>query len=331
MERLDGVSANHHWVTQRERGSVLAMKLLMGFALFFGRSASRALLYPICFYFLLFARAGTRASRQYLGRVLGRPAGWRDVFRHYYTFASVLLDRAFLLAGRDQNLDVSAENNELVYRMADSGRGCLLLGAHLGSFDVTRRVGHERRQVVVNMMMYEENARKVNTVIESLGGRARMKVIPIGVFDSLIRAKDRLDHGEWVGILGDRAVDSDRLIRVPFLGRTAAFPAGPFLMASALKVPVVLFACLHLGGNRYKEHFEFFAEELTLDRHHRDADLERWVRRYAERLEHYCRLAPYNWFNFFDFWRTAEAGAQREPDAELGMIHRSVERKSLHP
>jgi predicted LPLAT superfamily acyltransferase len=180
-------------------------------------------------------------------------------------------------------------------------------------------------------MMYEENARKVNTVIESLGGRARMKVIPIGVFDSLIRAKDRLEHGEWVGILGDRVVDSDRLIHVPFLGRTAAFPAGPFLMASALKVPVVLFACLHLGGNRYKEHFELFAEELTLDRHQRDAALERWVRRYAERLEYYCRLAPYNWFNFYDFWRTAEAGALREPDTTLGMIHPAVESKSLHP
>jgi len=307
------------------------MKLLMAFAQLFGRGASRLLLYPICLYFLLFARSAGRASRQYLSRVLDRPVTWRDVFRHFFTFASVLLDRAFLLAGHDPRLDIGSENCELVYGMADRGQGCLLLGAHLGSFDVTRQVGYNRRQVVVNMMMYEENARKVNTVIESLGGRARMKVIPIGVFDSLIRAKDRLDHGEWVGILGDRAVDSDRLVRVPFLGQTAAFPAGPFLMASALKVPVVLFSCLHLGGNRYKEHFELFAEELTLDRHHRDADLEKWVRRYAERLEYYCRQAPYNWFHFFDFWKSHPISRPAAAQSDSDLLDQAVEGKSLHP
>jgi predicted LPLAT superfamily acyltransferase len=294
-----------HWATQRERGSVFAMKLITWIAFRFGRRVSRVLLYPVCLYFVLFARAGVRASRQYLGRVFGRPATWREVFQHHFVFASVLLDRAFMLAGRPQSLNVEVENRELVYRLADKGQGSLLLGAHLGSFDVTRDIGHRRRHVVVNMLMYEENARKLNAVIASFGGHRRMKVIPIGAVDSLIRAKDRLDQGEWVGILGDRVVANDRLIRVPFLGSEAAFPAGPFLVASALKVPVVLFTCLYLGGNRYKEHFELFAEDIELDRRNREAGLEKWVRRYAERLEYYCRLAPYNWFNFYDYWGAA--------------------------
>lgn len=291
-----------HWSTQRERGSVFAMKLITWIAFVFGRRVSRALLYPVCLYFVLFARAGVRASRQYLGRVFGRPATWCEVYRHHFAFASVLLDRAFMLAGRSQNLDVEIQDRELVYRLADKEQGCLLLGAHFGSFDVTRDIGYRRRRVVVNMLMYEENARKFNAVIASFDGHSRMKVIPIGAVDSLIRAKDRLDRGEWVGILGDRAVANDRLIRVPFLGSEATFPTGPFLVAGALKVPVVLFVCTYLGGNRYKEYFELFADELVLDRRNRGADLEKWVRRYAERLEYYCRLAPYNWFNFYDFW-----------------------------
>ena len=294
-----------HWSTQNERGTVFAMKLISRIAFTFGRRTSRALLYPICLYFVLFARAGVCASRQYLGRVFGRPATWREVFQHHFVFASVLLDRVFMLAGRSQNLNVDVENRELVYRLADREQGCLLLGAHFGSFDVTRDIGHRRRRVVVNMLMYEENAQKLNTVIASFGGHSRMKVIPIGTVDALIRAKDCLDRGEWVGILGDRAVANDRLIRVPFLGGEAAFPAGPFLVAGALKVPVVLFTCLYLGGNCYKEHFELFTDEVVLDRRTREADLEKWVRRYAERLEYYCRLAPYNWFNFYDFWGAA--------------------------
>jgi len=294
-----------HWATQRERGSVFAMKLITWIAFTFGRRISRALLYPVCLYFVLFARAGVRASRQYLGRVFGRPATWREVFQHHFVFASVLLDRAFMLAGRPQYLNVEEHNRELMHRLADRGQGCLMLSAHMGSFDITRDIGLHGRDVVVNMMMYEENAQKLNAVIASFGGHSRMKVIPIGTVDSLIRAKDRLDQGEWVGILGDRVVANDRLIRVPFLGSEATFPAGPFLVASALKVPVVLFVCLYMGGNHYKEYFELFADEMTLERRNRDADLEKWVRRYAERLEYYCRLAPYNWFNFYDFWGAA--------------------------
>jgi len=305
---------SRHWTTQRERGSVFAMKLITWIAFTFGRRVSRALLYPVCLYFMLFAPAGVRASRQYLGRVFGRPATWREVFQHHFVFASVLLDRAFMLAGQPQYLDVEETNRELMHRLADRKQGCLMLSAHMGSFDVTRDIGLRGRNVVVNMMMYAENAQKLNAVIASFGGHSRMKVIPIGTVDSLIRAKDRLDQGEWVGILGDRVVANDRVIRVPFLGSEATFPAGPFLVASALKVPVVLFVCLYMGGNHYKEYFELFADELVLDRRNREADLEEWVRRYAGRLEYYCRLAPYNWFNFYDFWG-ADARSESEPVA----------------
>jgi predicted LPLAT superfamily acyltransferase len=291
-----------HWATKRERGSVFAMRLIVRFTVVFGRTASCAVLYPVCLYYMLFARRQTRASRQYLEQVLGRRPNWREVFRHYYYFAVTLLDRTLLLAGLPQQLDFGSENAGIVRRLAASQRGCLLLGAHLGSFDVARMLGEVRHHTDIHMMMYEDNAQKLNTVIESFGGRSRMKVIPIGGLDSLLQAKDRLDRGEWVGILGDRLIASERLVHVPFLGSQAAFPAGPFLMASILKVPVVLFASLYLGGNRYKEYFELFAEEITIDRRHREADLEKWARRYAERLEHYCRLAPYNWFNFYDFW-----------------------------
>jgi predicted LPLAT superfamily acyltransferase len=31
--------------------------------------------------------------------------------------------------------------------------------------------------------------------------------------------------------------------------------------------------------------------------------IEQALKRYAQRLEHYCRMAPYNWFNFYDFWK----------------------------
>jgi len=295
---------NGHWATQRERGSVFAMTLLMRFTGYFGRRAALVMLVPVSFYYLLFARRATHALREYLAQVFGRAPTWIELFQHYYSFAVTLLDRALLLSGRPPRLDFSSENAEVIRRLATRQRGCLLLGAHLGSFDVARLLGEVHRHADIHMMMYEENARKINAVFERFGGRSRMSVIPIGGVDSLLQVEERLARGEWVGILGDRLVNSERVVTVPFFGKPAVFPAGPFLIASTLKVPVVLFASLYHGGNRYKEYFELFAEEITLDRRQRDADLEKWVRRYAERLEHYCRLAPYNWFNFYDFWDT---------------------------
>lgn len=298
------------WQKHPERGSVFTMKLITWLSLTLGRPLGRLLLYPICAYFVIFARAGRRASRAYLSRVLDRPATLADVYRHHYYFASTLLDRAFLLAGRDEKFEVRSHGLEVMYRVIESGRGAILLGAHLGSFDLTRTLGEKRRGLVVNMMMFEENARKVNKVIDSLGGKQRMRVIPIGSVDALIQAKERLDQGQMIGILGDRVMFDDKVMRAKFLGKDAAFPAGPFLVAAALRVPVIIFSCLYRGGNRYDEYFELLADEVVLDRKTRAADLQVWVERYAARLEHYCRLAPYNWFNFFDFW-----GSQ--PPAEL--------------
>ena len=130
------------------------------------------------------------------------------------------------------------------------------------------------------------------------------RVIPLGRPDTMLRVHECLERGEIVGILGDRTLKSDRTARCDFLGAPATFPQGPLLLAAIVKAPVVLFFGLYHGGRRYAIHFEAFADE----RQHRPQgsrarSSSRWIERYAARLEHYCRLAPYNWFNFYDFWR----------------------------
>ena len=151
---------SEHWATQRERGSVLGMKLIVRFTAVFGRRAARVLLYPVCLYFMLFVRRSTLASRGYLARLFGRPPTWREVYRHYHSFATTLLDRGLLLAGLPQKFDFSSQNADIVRRLAAQKRGCLLLGAHLGSFDVARLLGEVHRHTEIHMMMYEENAHK---------------------------------------------------------------------------------------------------------------------------------------------------------------------------
>ncbi|MBX6324795.1 MAG: lipid A biosynthesis acyltransferase, partial [Chthoniobacterales bacterium] len=120
--------------------------------------------------------------------------------------------------------------------------------------------------------------------------------------DSLLKVRESLDAGFFIGMLGDRVAGADKTTRCRFLNDYARFPAGPILLAAMMRCPVILFFGLYRGGNRYEIHFEHFADEIALERDHRAAETQRWMQRYVERLEHYARIAPYNWFNFYPFW-----------------------------
>jgi predicted LPLAT superfamily acyltransferase len=291
------------WLEQRERGGLFAMKTAVRVLLAIGHAAGRVLLYPLCAYFLAFSRRARAASRDYLGRALGRPARFGDVARHYLTFARTLQDRVYLLAGRCDEFEVEKHGMKDFEAVLAQGKGCVLLGSHLGSFDVLRVFGSLERRLPINVLLYPDNATNADAVAGELCPELKTQVIPLGRPDTLLRVQECLERGEIVGMLGDRSLSSDKTVRCDFLGAPASFPQGPLLLASILKAPVVLFFGLYLGGRRYAIHFEPFAAEIALGRAERGAQLHPWIARYAARLEHYCRLAPYNWFNFYDFWR----------------------------
>jgi predicted LPLAT superfamily acyltransferase len=120
--------------------------------------------------------------------------------------------------------------------------------------------------------------------------------------DTLLKVKESLDAGFFIGMLGDRVSGGDKTTQCKFLDALATLPAGPILLATMMHCPVVLFFGLYRGGNRYEIYFEHFANEIILNRDRRAEDIQHWTQCYVERLEHYTRLAPYNWFNFYPFW-----------------------------
>jgi len=290
------------WLRQRERGSRIAWRFMIWIALSAGRPVARALLYPICLYYLLFSSQARHAIRPYLIRALGHPVSWRDLYRQYHCFASTLLDRLYLLAGPSSHFDIDIQGLDLLKERLARGRGCLLLGSHLGSFEIVRAIGLTQRDVEIKVLMYEENTPMIRDFFRDVNPDAADAVIQAGSPNTMLQVKECLDRGGVVGILADRLLKQDQAARCKFFGELARFPAGTMWLASILKVPVILFFGLYRGGNRYEVHFELFAEEITIDRRHRDQEVQQWTQRYADRLEHHCRLAADNWFNFYDFW-----------------------------
>ncbi len=290
------------WRSQRERGSPLLVRLMLRIALGFGRGPARLLLYPITLYFLLTVTGARRASRAYLRRVLGREARLGEVFAHIHTFAAVILDRVFFLSGRTAVFDVRFHGLEQVKPLIDHGRGCLLLGSHLGSFDALRALAVAHGDVGLKVLMYPQHNAFITRLLEGLNPEIGQTVIPLGGLDTLLRVQGELAAGTPVAMLGDRVAESRKVVACPFLGAPAPFPAGPMHLAATLQAPVVLFFALYRGGNRYDVHFELLGDPIAIDRCRRRESLAQWSCRYVERLEHYTRQAPYNWFNFYDFW-----------------------------
>ena len=142
----------------------------------------------------------------------------------------------------------------------------------------------------------------MNRFLDTLNLKIASTVIVLERPDTLLRVKESLDAGFLVGMLGDRVSSGDKTTRCQFLGAPATFPAGPIMLAAMMRCPVILFFGLYRGGKRYKIHFEHFADEVILNHDRRAEDIQHWMQRYVARLEHYARLAPYNWFNFYPFW-----------------------------
>ena len=313
MKSAGEAAAAAAWTAHRERSSAASMRTMRWVALTAGRRVTRSLLYPIALWVLLTDAEVRRHSNKYLGRALGRPAGWRDVYRHLHAFLSVLLDRVYLLQERFEQFEVEASGIETILRPVGQGEGVLAFGAHIGSFEALRMIGQDKG-LRVAMIMYEENARLINDTLAAIAPAANLHTISLGRVDAMLTLRRWLEEGGVGGLLADRTLPGQsqrsKLVRLPFLGAEAPFSDGPFRLAAMLRRKVVFMAGVYRGGSRYELRFAELADFSSLTAAsgaEKDAAIRAGLLAYVATLETLCREAPYNWFNFYDFWAEEKA------------------------
>lgn len=302
MTRPTAAADTPAWLQRKERGSLLLLRFMTWLSLALGRRLTRPVVYGIALYFLLAVPAARAASRQYLQRVLDQPAGWRQMYRHILAFASTIHDRVYLLNDRHDLFEIRTFGEELFLHPEACEGGLMIFGAHLGSFEVLRTIARKNTARRVCAAMYPENARHLNSMLARVNARIIEDIIPLGQLDAIFKLNAQVEAGAMVALLADRAVGPDTHLTIPFLGKPAPFPTGPFKLAAIVRRPVYFMTGLYRGGNRYDIHFERLADFSRIPAGQRDAAIETAIRRYAELVEQHCRLAPYNWFNFYDFW-----------------------------
>jgi predicted LPLAT superfamily acyltransferase len=313
-------SADQDWTDRPEGGTRTAVAMFRALALGIGRRAMQLVVIPTALYFLLRRGPERRASRAYLSRILGRPTGVWQTLRHFHCFTRVYSDRIYLLADQFKRFEIHSAGLDQLVHAIGLGRGTLLLGSHVGSFEALRALSLQRPEVPLRVVLDVAHNAVITEMLHSLNPALAAGVIDArqGGHDIVFAIRDALAQNALVALLADRPRPGEATVTVDFLGAPAQFPAAPWLIASALGVPVVLCTGLFRGGNRYDLHFELLSERIEIARGTRQAQLAHWVRRYAMRLEHYLRLAPYNWFNLYDFWQSARAAAVQPDDTGRG-------------
>ncbi|HEU4856896.1 MAG TPA: acyltransferase [Rhodanobacteraceae bacterium] len=294
-----------HWLERPEAGGWFAIWLIRFVALHFGRAFARVFLYPITLYFFFRRGPERRASWDYFRRLSGRPGNAWQVMHLIHAYAATILDRVFLLARGIDGFEVNMRGVEELHRRVAQGRGVLLLGAHVGSFEVLRVLATRAPQYQLKLVMDKSKTPALTALLEALAPELSGSVIDTarGGTDIVLALSEAARTGAMITLLGDRGRPHELMREVPFLGADAAFPAAPWQIAALLKLPVVLCLGMYRGGNRYDLVFEPLAEQVDLPRTERGPALDAYISRYAARLEQHLRAAPYNWFNFYDFWQ----------------------------
>jgi predicted LPLAT superfamily acyltransferase len=315
-----------HWAQLPERKGLAGMRLMLNIYQRLGRRAFNALLYPVVAWMWLTGRTQRKASQQWLAKVrqqadrlqITLPQGLNS-YRHFLRFGDAMLNkiaawRGDIIWGRD--IEFAPGSREVLQPQA--GQGKLILAAHLGDIEASRALAQVEAGLVINALVFTDNAQRFRQIIEEIAPQAGVNLLPVSHIgpETAMLLQEKLDAGEWVAIVGDRlAVNPQRggerrVCWSPFMGGLAPFPQGPFILAAALRCPVILMMVLREQG-KLRIHAEAFANPLLLPRATRAQALQETIDHYARRLEVYALRSPLDWFNFYDFW-------QLPPEKESG-------------
>lgn len=290
------------WLGQTERGAYFLVKLIKWVALRCGRNFTRIFLYPICLYFYCAARSQRTASREYLEKVLHKKVGFKDIAKHFHVFASTLLDRVYFLTNRFEKFDIEIDNKSPLLDYMSRKQGCILLGAHVGSFEIMRALAVSRKNIPIKVLMNKGHNSRITTLLHALNPAVAETLMPMSSIESMLKIKEQIDAGAVIGILGDRVTEGAKSTPVQFLGASASLPVGPLLIASILNAPVIVFYGIYLGRNKYLIKLELLEEDIAPAHATKAERVEQRVKAYANHLELTVRQYPYNWFNYYSFW-----------------------------
>jgi len=308
-----------HWADVRERGAEWGPALMAFIYRTLGRTVCLIVMAPVILYFYAAATRQRRASLDYLRRVwvaqgrTDKPTHWHAL-KHFFAFGESLVDKFGAWTGRVDRVDVDAIDGGNFDAMRNDPRGSLIISAHVGATEIVRAIASRYQRRRITIVIHSAQAARYTKLIERFAPQSQVSLVQASEFDvaTAMALSAAIERGEWVVIMGDRmpVKRSERGVMANFLGAPAPFPQGPFVLASALRCPIYTLFCTKLGG-RHRVQVSLLSQGLALPRRGREAALAALVQQYAGALEALVLAAPYQWFNFYDYWADSSDGLGR--------------------
>jgi predicted LPLAT superfamily acyltransferase len=316
-------NTNPHWSSIREAGTLAGMKFLYVLHKYLGRRVFSLVMFPVAIYFAFFKPVARRASLQFLqmhwsanpGFWSTQPGYWQ-VIVHIRHFAEAILDKVLAWSAEISDEVFVIEDHSVIEKLMADPRGQLIIGTHFGNLEYCRGFMQRYRDKVINILVYDKHSANFVEIMQRVNPDSRINIFQVDEFDvaTILLLKGKISNGEWVFIAGDRIplTGLQRTVTVDFMGKKAPLPIGPYLLAKALECPVkIMFGYRHPNLDPSKVYFEVvpFTDQLTFSRTNREAQLQAYAQEFANCLQKHCNQAPYQWFNFYDFWETSQSVA----------------------
>lgn len=314
------MTTSNHWSTTKERGSLLGMRILLALYNYGGKYLVKLVLYPVVAYFFISGTEARVASQDYFSKLhqagyLKKKPGLGDSFKHFMTMANSALDKVDVWLGKITIKDINYNVFESFNTLIKAKKGALIIGSHLGNLEVCRALSSVHTDLVFNILVFTENAQKFNDFLNTINPDVKVNLIETRELGPglAIALKDKIDQGEYVVIAGDRTSTSvqGRVIHADFIGHSAPFSQGPFILAALMQCPIFMMFCLK-NTNKFELIFEPLSEQVNWSRKTRTQELEILVQKFAKTLEQYCAQYPYQWFNFFNYWQSDSASRSNQ-------------------
>ncbi|EKT4509307.1 LpxL/LpxP family acyltransferase [Flavobacterium psychrophilum] len=286
----------------KSKGTVLGYKIFVFFIKKAGIKTAYFILYFVATYYFIFLKKSNRAIFYYFKERLGYSyfKSKKMVFRSYYTFGQTILDKVSISAGMRDKFSYEFDGVEILKKLLEEKKGGVLISAHIGNFEIAEHFFSEIDvDFQINLVTTDLEHSAIKNYLEKISKKSGIKLILIqDDLSHIFEINAALARNELVCFTGDRYFEGVKSLTEKLLGQEAKFPAGPFLIASRLKVPVV-FVYVMKEPNL---HYHLYTREAKVNHRNEKALLKE----YTQSLESMLKEYPLQWFNYFDFWTQLE-------------------------
>lgn len=295
--------------TTGNRGGVIGNAIFLFLLKRFGLRPAYFLLRFVSFYFIPFAPRATRSIYQFyrLHLKYGVLKSCIAVYRNYNQLGESILDKVALLSGAETDFSFSVDGQEHLEFLTNQNGG-LLLSGHVGNWEMAGQLlSSLSSSLPVSILLYQADHDRVQSFLDKSVDEARsFSIIPIkeGSMEHIFAMSQRLSEGGLLCFHIDRAIQDSKKVDSILLGSPIELPAGPYHLAAQFGVPIVFVFALKNG---YKNYQIYLSEPVTVLRSRDKAvqaeEIEKAAFIFSSLLEKVIKKHPYQWFNYFDFWK----------------------------